>query len=86
MIAGTNENAEPGSMHLVEEIRIAKWNSGTNENDIAVWRVSPSFMIDAITSPVKIPSKGAQIPEGTYMTVSGWGADISPKVCVVLIA
>lgn len=80
VIAGTIENAEPGSVHSVEEIHIAKWNSGTNENDIAVWRVSPSFTFDAITGPVKIPAQGAYNLEGTAMTVSGWGADISPKV------
>jgi Trypsin len=73
VIAGTLRHGNPGSTHTVEEINTAAWNGNTNENDISLWRVSPSFNFDTTTNAIGIPAQGAESLAGTVMTVSGWG-------------
>jgi hypothetical protein len=73
IVAGTLKNNNGGSEHTVSEINTADWNGNTNENDISLWRVSPSFVWDSATAAVGIPAQGTDSPAGTVMTVSGWG-------------
>jgi Trypsin len=73
VVAGTLKTANPGSTHTVTKITNNAWNSNTNENDISIWKISPSFTFNTNTKAVGLPAQGASSSAGTVMTVSGWG-------------
>lgn len=51
------------------------YNARTSDKDVGVIRLFNAMTLDGKTSRVvKLPERGADVPAGSNITVSGWGA------------
>ncbi|XP_052738132.1 trypsin-1-like [Bicyclus anynana] len=51
-----------------------KYNSKTSDFDVGLIRLPSNIVYDDTKRAIKLPAKGTDIPSGTRLIVSGWGA------------
>ncbi|XP_063703813.1 trypsin-3-like [Culicoides brevitarsis] len=50
-----------------------RYSSSTFDNDVAIMKLSKPLTFSSQIQPIRLAQKGYVIPDGTYVTVSGWG-------------
>ncbi|XP_061689330.1 serine protease 33-like [Syngnathoides biaculeatus] len=68
---GTNNNEQVRS--VVELIRHEDYNTATNDNDIALLRLSSPVEFTTFIRPVCLASPDSDVPPGSESWVTGWG-------------
>ncbi|XP_046982421.1 mite allergen Der f 3-like isoform X2 [Schistocerca americana] len=76
ILAGTTSLVQGGSMINISETIIHPQYDSSNSwiNDIALIKVATPFVLDGTTmGTVQLPAQGQETPEGSSVTVIGWG-------------
>ncbi|XP_049540493.1 trypsin-3-like [Anopheles darlingi] len=79
--AGSTFRNEGGQLIAVSEVHIhPSFDEFTLDWDIAVLKLASNLVLGPNVQPVNLPSAGMAVPEGTSVTIAGWGAlYVSPK-------